>query len=190
MAETPTLLDQWISKAKNHPAIAAICFAAIILAGVGSFTDNLKSIYEFWFGTPTPPTQAPQPQPQPQPPKFFPRVNFKESFDLKERDIYVGEHGVMVQVSEIRDMSYMGRGLEADVGVSADGQVKYFDAVTKGKTYDLSRSDCDRLKVVIKDIQIIIPDGMTWADLYKIGPGAEVMIKRRVIGTITGKCEE
>jgi hypothetical protein len=184
MAETPTLLDQWISKAKNQPAIAVICFAAIILAGVGSFTDNLKSIYEFWLGTPNPPA------PPPQPPKFVPRVNFKESFDLKERDTYVGEYGVMVQVSEIRDMSYMGRGLEADVGVSADGQVEYFDAVTKGKTYDLSRSDCDRLKVVIKDIQIIIPDGMTWAELYKIGPGAEVMIKRRVIGTITGKCEE
>ncbi|WP_415755545.1 hypothetical protein [Pseudomonas leptonychotis] len=187
MADTPTLLDQWISKAKNHPAIAVICFAVLVLAGVGSFTDSLKSIYEVIRPVvPTPPA----PLPKPQPPALVSRVNFKESFELKERDTYIGEHEVMVRVLEIRDMSYMGKGLEADVGVSAHGQEAYFEAVTKGKIYDLSRSDCDRLKVVIKDIQIIIPNGMTWADLYKIGPGAEALIRRKVIGTVTGKCEE
>jgi hypothetical protein len=115
-------------------------------------------------------------------------VSFREEFELGERDTFVSNHGVTVATQFI--MIPEGEGLVAEVGASAKGPVQWFNRVRKGKQIELSRSDCDALTVVIKDIQLTWPKELTMDQLDKMGLGAEALITRKVIGAVAGRCEE
>jgi hypothetical protein len=183
-----TLVDRWIAKAKNHPGVAAVCVLAIALGGLASFTDSLGKLKLFFDGDapkPQPPIVVQLPEPKAPPAK---RVNFREEFELSERDTFVSNHGVTVATKFI--MVLEGDGLVAELGASAKGPVEWVERVRKGKQIELSRSDCDALAVVVRDIQFNWPKEVTMDQLRKMGPAAEGLVTRKVIGTVSGKCEE
>lgn len=182
-----TLVDLWITRLKNHPLLAAICVFGIILAGIASFTESVSKLKTFFVNDPPKPTpvivQFPQVPSQPQK-----RVHFREDFELGEKDTFVSNHGVSVATKYI--MSIAGEGIVAQIGVSANGPIKWVDRVRKGKQFELHRSDCDSLMVLIKDIQFTLPKELTMDQLTQMGPVAEALVTRKVIGVVTGKCEE
>jgi hypothetical protein len=40
-----SLVDRWIAKAKNHPVVAVLCFMAIAIGGVASFSESVSKLF-------------------------------------------------------------------------------------------------------------------------------------------------
>lgn len=54
----------------------------------------------------------------------------------------------------------------------------------------LYRQDCDRLIVTIRVISFEIKGGLTLEEVQKLGRAGEMLVDRKVVGSISGKCEE
>ncbi|WP_298871207.1 hypothetical protein [uncultured Bradyrhizobium sp.] len=79
---------------------------------------------------------------------------------------------------------------EAQIGASADGPVNSLEEHTSGDQIPLYRQDCDRLIVTIKDTSFEIKGGLTLEQVQKLGPAGGMLVDRKVVGSISGKCEE
>jgi hypothetical protein len=49
----PPLLDRWIGRARNHPLVAALLLAGMVLIGLANLTDALRNISAFVDGPDT-----------------------------------------------------------------------------------------------------------------------------------------
>ena len=183
-----SLANLWIRKLQNNPIIAAFVVLAAALAGIAWLSNSLTTIGGIFKEKQSAPSVAVH-----EPPAIAAaippakRISFSEEFTLGERDTYASPHGVSVRTQFIM---INDQGTVAEIGASAVGPVEWLDTMTRGQQINLTRSDCDRLLVTIRDVQFHPNEGMTFEQLRKMGPMAELLVTRKVIGTIKGHCEE
>ncbi|QPF83350.1 hypothetical protein IC762_27100 [Bradyrhizobium genosp. L] len=183
----PSLPEQWLGKLKNRPAVAVLIVLATIVTGVASFWDTIGKLVSSFGDAPKPPSVVVTlPTPTPPPPPPAKRVSFAEDFSLGENDAYTSSHGISIRTHYIM----MENGIVAEIGASATGDVELLQKMRRGQQIALHRNDCDWLTVTIKDIDLSPQGGMTFDQLSKMGPAAEMFITRKVVGNITGRCEE
>jgi len=185
MGIEPDLVSTWIQRLRNQPIIAALCVLAIVLGGIAAFTDSLRKIAPSLFSE-IKPGVSPAPAPAPTPAK---RTHFSEDFSLGENGTFVSSRGITVRTGEM-----VFDPAPSAIVISSTGETNenpYARRVSIGDQIRLSRPDCDSdLLVTIKSIQLILPTQLTMEQIRAMGPGAELVISRKLTGTISGKCEE
>ncbi|MFK8328685.1 hypothetical protein M2D63_001520 [Pseudomonas sp. BJa5] len=155
MSEKRTLLDEWIFKAKNHPIVAATCFAAVIFAGAASIVGNISDIVDsdlyrrLFDAKDTPPAKK----------------EFKEKFSIEESETFIGDHYVSVKNGGIYLDPDTDEWQILNIEISIPEGVQAYAGLKKGTIFKITRTDCDWLEVLIKDVN-----------------------EHTIKGTISGKC--
>jgi len=157
-----TLLDKWISRVKNHPLTAIVCFVAVILAGLASFTSNVTSVIKDITDSTLYKQIFPSTDTVVAPRKFF-----KENFEIEQDGSYIGDHHVFVKSDAVFINPDTQEPEIFKLTITTVGATQSFLLVKKGYLFLITRADCDRLEVLIKDVKDDV-----------------------VQGTISGKCAE
>jgi hypothetical protein len=185
-----TLVEKWLRRLRNNKAIALIIVFGIVIISLAQFTKSINDII-----SPITKDKHPDIKPtsdsnmipkKPDPPLVY----FEDKFSLGERENKI-IHGVSIYIGNIIND---GLATYAEFGFidneNIHSETVNTSKVRKGSELKVNRPGCAYIAISIDDVELYPKDGLTFEDLKKLGPAAEMFIVRKVNGKVSGRCAE